>query len=245
MAGRIATLRPASDPSRINSPVIPILRSPRIPPGPYFHNGTAYATIRPCFITGNSPHITICNYEIRTYLFSATEQSENDFRLWLSAAIAKHCNFWPVYNSNDHCRVKFLSTMASFAAAMQNMMTSGTTNHNAEDELKVKEKRLTTALFAVEPAMLDACFKANGDLLAELFDTWPQLPSTGEIAATKDEITHVKELLGAEFIHVRVPENLQMSRNDAYRTLEDLRENVVRLLEVAYVEAEDRIGSSN
>ena len=240
MPGRTATLRPASDASRINPAAFPILRSPRIPPGPYFHDGTAYATLKPCFITGNNPHVTIANFEIEPYLLSATEQSHNDFRLYLSAAIAKHCNFWPIYNRSPRSRVLFLATMAGFAGAMQNMLRFDTTNHQAAEELKEREKRLTTAAFAVEPALLDACFKANADLLEELFEAWPQLPSTGEFVATKDEIIRVKRLLEAEFIHLRIPENLQMSRYDTCRTLEDIKGRVVRLLDAAYLEADEQ-----
>ena len=130
--------------------------------------------------------------------------------------------------------------MAGFAGAMQNMLHSDTTSHHAEDDLKEKETRLITAAFAVEPALLDACFTANADLLEELFEAWPQLPSIGEFPATKDEITHVKLLLEAEFIHVRVPEDLQMFPYDAYRNMEDLKGHVVQQLDAAYLEADDQ-----
>lgn len=238
-----AITRLATGPNNNNLGTVPILRPPQIPPGPYFHNGAAHGTIKHSWMTENDPDLTFSDLEIKSCLLLAPEHSQGDFRLWLSAAIAKHCSYRSIYNRNPLAKALFTQTIAEFTGALRWMINANTDFAEGEEELKEKELELSIEAFAADPRLFDASLEANGCLLEELFIIWPELPNTGGITATKDEIVQVKRLFCAEFIDLGIMAGMILHvrslTHTESRKLERLKYQAIRFMETAYVEAEN------
>lgn len=232
------TIRLATGPNN-SFGVVPILRPPKIPQGPYFHNGAAHGTIQHAWMTENDPDPTFSDFEIRSCLLLAPEHSRNDFRLWLSAAIAKH---YSIYNRNPLTKALFAQTIAQFTRALRWMINANTDFVEGEEDLREMEVELSMDAFGADPRLFDASLEANRCLLEELFIIWPELPNTGGIAATKAEIAHAKQLFCAEFIDVCITADVithaQSFKYITLRHLERLKNWAIQLLDAAYLEAE-------
>ena len=123
------------------------------------------------------------------------------------------------------------------------MINANTDFAEGEEELKEKELELSIEAFAADPRLFDASLEANGCLLEELFIIWPELPNTGGITATKDEIVQVKRLFCAEFIGLGIMADMILHvrslTHTESRKLERLKYQAIRFMETAYVEAEN------
>lgn len=136
------TIRLVTGPNNNNLRTVPILRPPKIPPGPYFHNGAACGRIRHSWITESNPDPIFSALEIKSCLLLAPEHSQDDFRLWLSAAIAKHCSFRSIYNRNPLAKALFTQTITEFTGALRWMIDANTSFAEGEEDLKKKELEL-------------------------------------------------------------------------------------------------------